>query len=291
MRGRASVIVRTHADGSIAVGQALHAHLAARIARAWGSEPHYVPAPVDELYLALESHEAGMAHSDSDPCLDPLTGLPYDYQALPQPVHVTLWHRVARSLVPQSRYAALLVSRHATWIFAQYEPKPAADYRKEMAAFLLEERALQLSLQRSLGQDPQYEHAVRPEALARTSTLFQTWDRISAHLCRGTRPPTPWTAAPTRSGLSNLALQRTGPECWTLSPWPLRVPELRLRGEGRLLPERFVDQRAFSGAWDDLPWRAWEMTLSPGIPLPDAAEPAMHAPILRVPHAQSASPA
>src|SRR5260370_805060 len=55
------------------------------------------------------------------PTLNPQTGLPYSFLEMPRHVHVQLWSEAARCVLPQGRYAALLVSLHGTGLYERYD--------------------------------------------------------------------------------------------------------------------------------------------------------------------------
>ncbi len=165
-----------------------------------------------------------------------------------------------------------MVSRHGTWIFHRYETDPVdpAD-RAATADFLREARQFQRAVRTSLAADPAYVAAVTPEALARTRETFVAWDRIGVHACYGVPgavPPTyVWDALPTTDGgVASLTLAYVAPDRWTLHPWPLTVPELRLWGEGRLLRGPFPDREAMLAALAAAPWVRWESLITPVSP-------------------------
>ncbi len=136
---------RTHPEGTIVIGQPAHARLVGIVARAWGKPPFVMPPCPEETFLAAEQHELGMLPWEIAPTLNPLTGLPYAYLELTRRDHLTLWHDAGPLMMTQSRYAAVLVSRHGVWIFSQYERQPDdPDERAAVAAYLRRERAFQI---------------------------------------------------------------------------------------------------------------------------------------------------
>ena len=108
----ALVLLRDEGDGVIAIGQASHAWISGQLARVWGNDRFAAPEPREEVCLAAEQHDVGMAEWDLRPSLNPDTGRPRSFMELPVDVHVALWSEAPAKLFSQSRYAALLVSMH-----------------------------------------------------------------------------------------------------------------------------------------------------------------------------------
>lgn len=262
---------RAHPEGTIVIGQAAHARLVGVVARAWGRSPFAMPPCPDETFLAAEQHEVGMLPWEVAPTLNAATGLPHAYVELGRMDHLAMWRDAGALMQTQSRYAALLVSRHGVWIFSQYErPPDDPEERAAVAAYLRRERAFQSRIRASLAADPDYRDAVRLPTLLQSHALFTIWDRIAVHACYGVPVPgwgVPavyrWERVPTTEGVRGLTLAHAAPDRWTLDPWPLTVDELRLSGEGRLLRDRFDDEATMREALRRAPWVRWESVVRP----------------------------
>lgn len=111
-------------DDTLCIGQASHAWVSGQMARAW-AEPLS-----EDVCLAAEQHDVGMAEWDLEPSLNPETGLPHGFTEMPFEVHRDLWLAGPRRLVSQSAYAAALVSMHGSRL---YEMREQTD---EVNAFL-----------------------------------------------------------------------------------------------------------------------------------------------------------
>lgn len=260
---------RLHRQGIVAIAQPAHGRMAGVVGRAWGGGGFAVPPHWDEVCVAADTHEIGMAAWETAPTLNVTTGLPYAYYELPRRDHLALWRDAGPLALAQGRYIALMVSRHGAWIFHDYEAPPADPAeRAAIAQYLRRERAFQRGLRRSLAADPAYAGAVTPAALARTRETFLAWDRIAVHACYGVPgaiPPTYlWDRLPTANcGTAPVTMHFVAHDRWTLDPWPLTVPELRLWGEGRLLTERYSDRETLHAALDAAPWVRWESVVAP----------------------------
>jgi len=105
----------------LCIGQASHAWISGQMARAWAE-----PLP-EEVCLAAEQHDVGMAEWDLEPTLNPETGLPHAFTEMPFEVHRDLWLAAPRTLVSQSAYAAALVSLHGSRLYEMRQRTPAVE--------------------------------------------------------------------------------------------------------------------------------------------------------------------
>ena len=261
---------RAHPEGMVVIAQPAHGRLVGAVARAWGV-PFWVPPCLEETALAAEQHELGMQAWELAPTFNPATGLPHAYLELSRREHLALWHDAGPLMRAQSRYAALLVSRHGVWIFTQYErPPDDPAERAAVAAYLRRERAFQARIRASLVADPEYRDAVRLPTFLQSHYVFTIWDRIAVHACYGVpalRWGVPaiyrWERVPTRDGPVTLTITYAALDRWLLDPWPFMGDELRLRGEGRLLRGPYPDRQTMLGALEEAPWVRWESVIVP----------------------------
>jgi hypothetical protein len=244
------VIVRDDPAGGagawLAIGQPAHAWVSGQAARAWGNAAFAAPEPWEEVCLAAEQHDVGMAAWDLAPALNPRTGRAYAFAEMARPVHVELWSHAAERLLAQSRYAALLVSLHGTTLYERY---PATTHLELVEAYLGRQRVLQAELRASLGADP--------EEVDRNRELVFFWDWLSLALCLDWAP----ADAPPLPGAGPLRLARAGAGALTLDPWPFARPEVRLHTEGRRLPGPFDSESELHAALASAPWTALEWRL------------------------------
>lgn len=242
------MLLRHDGDDVIAIGQPAHAWLSGQLARAWGNEAFGAFEPWEEVCLGAEQHDIGLAAWEQRPTLNPETGLPRSFMELTLDEHLAAWSSAAPLVVPQSRYAALLVSLHGT---ALYERRDLAGLPAEDAdrirAFLAGQRELQDELRASLRAD---------EALVRRNRrLVWTWDSLSLGLLLEWAPYE-LRAVPTAESEVDVAV-RDG----TLDPWPFGAPHVALRCEGRRLSGRFDDEEAMRAALAAAPWVTLDLEL------------------------------
>ncbi|HSK15428.1 MAG TPA: DUF3891 family protein [Gaiellaceae bacterium] len=244
------MLLRREPDGTLAIGQPAHAWVAGQLARAW-AEPF---EPWEEVCLAAEQHDVGWAGWENAPELDPGTGLPYAFSALSPVRRLELWSGAAGLVLPQARYAALLVSLHGTLLVERFPPPGGAEVDEAAAAFLERERAFQERVLASLRADPAYAAYATPEAVAANRELVFLWDGLSLALLHGVTD---------QREVAGLALApRDG--AVAVSPWPFRDGSLTLVCEGRLLAGPFAGKDEMRRALAEAPWRTLAVRLVPG---------------------------
>jgi hypothetical protein len=238
--------------GTIAVGQPAHAWLSGQIARAW-AEPF---APREEVCLAAEQHDIAWTAWERSPERDPETGLPYTFSALPRLRRLELWSGAAALLLPQSRYAALLVSLHGTLLVERFPPAGDDDVRRALADYLERERDFQARVLDSLRGDPRYGPHTTPEAVERNRELIFAWDGLSLAVVHGV------TGEKSAAGHVLTAIDGDSARL-AVSPWPFRDAQVTLVCDGRLLTETYADERELRRGLARAPWVTVETTLEP----------------------------
>jgi hypothetical protein len=256
------MVLREDEGAVVCIGQPAHAWVSGQLARAWGNEDFPAPEPREEVCLAAEQHDVGMADWDASPERNPATGRPQSFLEMPVQRHLALWSQAPLRARSQSRYAALLVSLHGTTLYAMRDldrepPETAAAIRDYLAA----QRDLQDRLRETLTADPAYaEHAAAGPLDANRRFVFAL-DGISLALCLGSYP---WSVrdVPGATGSADLIVTGEGTEA-SVDPWPFAAERLTVRCDGRRLEERFDDQAAMLGALECAPWVTLDLQLAP----------------------------
>jgi uncharacterized protein DUF3891 len=240
------VVLREDDRGIIAIGQASHAWLSGQLARAWGNEEFGPLDPREEVCLAAEQHDVGMAAWDLRPTLNPATGRPHSFIEMPLETHLELWTHGPRRLITQSRYAAMLVSMHGRRLYELRDlEKMAPADADAVRAFIADQNALQESLLRTLDTDR--------ELVGRNSDLIWTWDYMSLALCLDWAPCAA-KSVPTASGPVDIAIERHG-HALTFDPWPFTDPRtVTVRCEGRRLEQRAETEAELDAALATARW-------------------------------------
>src|SRR5207244_3934677 len=180
------MLYRDDPQGRIAITQPAHAWLSGQLARAWGNEHFGEVVPWEEVCLGTEQHDVGHTVWEQAPGLNPQTGLPYSFLEMPRQVHVQLWSSAARLVLPQGRYAALLVSLHGTVLYEHYNAtNDPPEIAEAVQNYLAGARAFQEAMLASLRADPSYAPYAIDEAVARNRRLVQVWDALSLFICYG----------------------------------------------------------------------------------------------------------
>ena len=204
------MLLRPDGDDVLCIGQTSHAWISGQMARAW-ADPF---EPYEEVCLAAEQHDVGMAEWDLAPSLNSKTGLPHSFMEMPFEVHSALWREAPKKLVSASAYAAALVSLHGTRLYELRDATPKVqeylDWQERFRGWL----------------------GFRRSDLESNSTLIWTWDYLSLALLLG------W-----QGQVEGLDVR--GAE---VSPWPFRVPALTVRCEARRLRGRFDSERELHAA-------------------------------------------
>jgi hypothetical protein len=247
------VIHRADPDGTLLIGQPAHAWLSGRMARAWA----WPFQPWEEICLAAEQHDIGMAAWDARPELDPAAGLPYSFGSMPREMHVGLWREAARLLLPQGRYPALLVSLHGTGLYERYVSEE--ERRAEPVRSYLEgEHSFQAAMIAALALDA--------AEVRRNAALVRCWDWLSLFVCTAADGEGSFAGAPAESGEVDLAVRwfEGDPTRIALTPWPFRPGPLALSLEARLLRGSATDQQQLDAAIAAAPLESLSVELRPG---------------------------
>ena len=200
------MLVKPEGEAALLVTQQAHAWVSGQLARAWGNDRIPAPAPREQVCLAAEQHDLGMADYDMQPDLDPETGFPQSFTEMPLDRHLEVWRLAPRRMLVQDRYAALLVSLHGTALYERREPS------EPVLAYIDEQRRFQREIAASLG--------VSGDELARNQRLIWIFDSLSLALLLGWDP------------FEVEGIERRGA---TLDPWPFGTPSLTLRCDARRL--------------------------------------------------------
>lgn len=257
------MLLREDDRGWLAIGQPSHAWISGQLARAWGNERFGAIEPFDEVCLAAEQHDVGWADRDLEPIYNPDTGLPRSFMEMPLDIHLGLFTAGPRSLISQSRYAALLVSMHGWRLYARRDLDKAAPADAEaIQAFLAERRAFHDELLAALRAVDGTAGIAGEELVERNSLLIWSWDYISLALCLDWAPATA-KGCPTGDGRVDLEVKPGAePGSVRLEPWPMAVPSLTVRCEGRRLTERSASEAELHTALQRAPWETLEFRLS-----------------------------
>jgi len=235
----------------LAIGQASHAWISGQLARAWGNQRFPGPDPYEEVCLAAEQHDVGMALWDLEPARDPDTGLPYSFMEMPLPIHLELWSGAPRRLLTQSRLAAVLVSMHG-WRL----------YRRRKLEELLGDQAA--AVRRYLDDQQRFRERlsarIDEQKLELASQLIWTWDFLSLAICLDWSPRTA-RDVPTVEGATDMEITNAGERRVALRPWPFEARSVSVRCEARRLEGHYKSDDALRAALSSASWETVEFGL------------------------------
>ena len=201
------MLLRPDGETTICIGQPAHAFLSGQIAARWSPRPE----PYEEVVLAAAQHDAGMADWDAAPELNPETGLPKSFMEMDLHTHLRLWTHAPHRVLPQSRYAALLVSMHGVALYEMRDLSRMSSADAEaVRAYLEGQRAFQGRVNNGLDTD----------RLRHNQQLLWIWDFLSLGLCLR------WWGR----SVNGITLEED-----TIRPWPFIDEEVRLHVDGRRL--------------------------------------------------------
>ncbi len=260
------MLYREDPHGRIAITQPIHALVSGQLARVWGNAQFGKFAPWEEVCLGAEQHDVGHTAWELAPTLNPQTGLPYSFLEMPRQVHVQLWSSAARLVLPQGRYAALLVSLHGTVLYERYNAaNDPPEIVEAVQNYLAEARVFQAATLASLRADPSYAPYVTDEVVARNRRLVQVWDALSLFICYGRQQSRSVQQVPTATTPTTVTLtpRNDDPATLLIAPWPFSREQVRLVYEGRRLATTFSDETCMREALEQAPSIRLETTLLP----------------------------
>lgn len=249
------MIVQEQGDELILIRQTDHAVLSGFFAREWGNDLFQRPVPFESLRLAASEHDNGWREWELQPQLDPKTRLPYSFMSLPTDAHIQLYQRGIERLVKSDRYAALLVSMHASGLYDRARatiPGFSAKYVKStesdlVSNFLQSLKLQQLRLKVDLRGDLASKEFVQDNLLENNARRLEALDRLSLYFCLN--------SAPHDATIENVPvddhgsevdweLRPSGPQSVSLGPYPFRREPLEVSILIRRVPKRVYTDSA-----------------------------------------------
>ena len=270
------MIVQEQGDELILIRQTDHAVLSGFLAREWGNDLFRRPEPLDSLCLAAAEHDNGWREWELEPQIDPKTRLPYSFMSLPTKEHMDLYQRGIERIVKSDRYAALLVSMHASGLYDRARatiPGYSAKYIKAtendlVSGFLQGLKLQQLRLKVDLRGEPAMKEFVADHLLESNARRLEALDRLSLYFCMSSMPhDATIDAVPVDDHGSEVDwdLRPDGPNTVSLGPYPFRKEPLQVSILTRRVPKRlYNDSLDFQKTLARAPYTALKFTLRAG---------------------------
>jgi hypothetical protein len=242
------MIVQEQGDELILIRQTDHAVLSGFFAREWGNELFRRPEPFESVRLAAAEHDNGWREWELQPQIDPRTRLPYSFMSLPTEEHIALYQKGIERLAKIDRYAAMLVSLHASQLYDRTRatiPGYSAKYVKasetEMVnGFLQALKLQQLRLKVDLRSEPATKDFAQEKLLEINSRRLETLDRLSLYFCMNSPQEATMEAIPVDDQGSevDLELHPQAGNAVSLAPYPFRKAPLTISILARRVPKR-----------------------------------------------------
>ncbi|MBI1354309.1 MAG: DUF3891 family protein [Acidobacteria bacterium] len=233
------------------IAQPDHAALSGALAAHWGNASFARPeawGPCREpeqlrrqTLFGIAEHDNGWWEWEADPRIDPRDGLPLHFLEAHGDDHFIRWQRGVARFAEQRPWAALLIGRHAYWLYAaQVDPHSDPAFRfplltaavppkeadsaegRAIVRFLEGLRAAEERCLEKLREEPFGREALEPAILRSSVRLLQIVDALSLLLCARTPEPRRMLGAP-RAGWDDrvdLELRPLGDDRYALDPYP-----------------------------------------------------------------------
>lgn len=258
------MIVRERAGKVEAISQHAHSWLSAHFGRYWAWANPLGPAGsalVEEFLLGVAEHDLGYLAWEELPPLDPATGLPYNFLAMPPGQHLANWRRGITQVAGTSPLASLMISRHACLIYEEHHDHTHCTEEEQgwIDAFLVEQKEQQRAWTEWLAQDPAYAVLRQEEVQVQMSHLLRVLDLVSLYVAMDLAGPeaTPPVPNCTEGEGTGLVYQRLEANRYSLSPWPFTEERLACQLPLRVLARRYNEQRSFEEAWQRTKPSTW----------------------------------
>ncbi len=246
-------MIRRRDNPTIIITQTAHGWLAGQLAAHWGNNHFHLPIDPHELMLTASNHDQGWRQWEQHPKLN-VHHRPTDFLEMPVDEHLAIWRRSIACVESQTRYGALLVSRHARFLNgrrAATRRDTHSDWRK-LTAFCGEQREWETARLNDLRQTAFFAPFCEPACYDVAFRLLQIFDWLSLLLCMDTVTESVIADVPAQSPVErvSITLKPLADGALTISPWTFTEPEFSVAVQSRQLPaETFADDGDLQAAW------------------------------------------
>ncbi len=246
-------MIRRRDNPTVIITQTAHGWLAGQLAAHWGNNRFRLPIDPHEMMLTAANHDQGWRQWEQHPKLN-AQHRPADFLEMPVDEHLAIWRRSIACVESQTRYGALLVSRHARFlnerrVAANRDTHP--DWEK-LTAFCAEQRKWEAAQLTELRQTATVAPFCEPARYDAAFRLLQIFDWLSLLLCMDTVTESVVTDVPAQlpDERVTITLKPLVDGVLTVSPWTFAEPEFSVTVETRQLPAAtFAADRDLQAAW------------------------------------------
>jgi uncharacterized protein DUF3891 len=203
-----------------------HARHCAELARAWREGPAGPASVSPSLEYAAGYHDLGWTEADKLPEIDG-EGRPRNFTQADEARHTDFYSRAVRTIAETDRYAAYLVSLHASGLYSRrygwagLKPVDWTAIGPHGRGLLKGEREFRTDLGKQIA--PQ---EVEFEAAWRNYMLLETFDYLSLLTCYGFDSDGCGPVPTVEGQWEHIAVRRLGPWAVELRPFPFAGSEL-----------------------------------------------------------------
>jgi hypothetical protein len=236
------MVRRDYEGGLLLIPQTAHAWVSGQLALRWGNDRFARPEPWEELVLVAAEHDNGWAEWELAPRIDS-DGRPVGFTEMDLEEHFAIWQRSAERMQPTSFYGALLISKHATYLYESRlmnnKRGDTPEMQQRIRGFVDDQRAFQERMRHTLAGHPRYGPALEEEPLADAFRLLQIWDLLSLLLLMGPLPTYTMEDVPLTPGeRTKIQLSPRDRRTLTLEPYPFAEVPFTVRADGRWMAQR-----------------------------------------------------
>jgi hypothetical protein len=264
------MLIQKDGEDLVIVRQTDHMAQAARIAERWGNDRFPAPEHREETIRAAALHDSGWRIWEDQPTLVPETRRPRNLGEIETAVHADFYRAGVDAAATIDPYTGLLVSLHASVLYAGVEgwdlstltPPARSDLSEIQRAFIDGQTAMQQRLRTSLASSPRYGAAVVPARLWPAYLRLRAWDRLSLYFLYFGMGENALDHSPSSDGEETVALRQVGPRQATADPWPFDRETVSFPVVvTRLRDRRYANGDEFLQALVTAPQEVWDFTM------------------------------
>jgi len=230
-------------DAWLLIPQAEHARLSGEVAANWDVPGFGEIEPRDALLYAVGHHDDGWPEWEHSPGVD-TQGRPVNFDEMPPAEAIDIWRRSIARCADFDATAGYIVAGHFSALLQRFNSWKwgLPDVRTVAETFLADCRQ---EMDRWLANWPSRPAAAQASADHAVAVL-QLFDALSLWLCCQGRTESAKFLFP---GAGRFELMPDGDGEFLISPWPLRIPELRLSVPAhRVAARSYVDREDLCSA-------------------------------------------
>jgi hypothetical protein len=245
------MLVRALPNGQLfCVNQTSHALMAAEFCRQWGNRDFAKPQLYEVVMAAIAQHDNGWYEWEMTPEVD-AGGAPLAF--IPGPPYATkleIWQRGIRRAAGQHPYMGLMISRHATLLYAGDLIRLGEEEVRATQRFMVQQEQWTNEVRQLLANHAELARAASETGLMAHTRLLQFGDSSSLQVAMPWGPERTFPNCPVdfEGSYTNITLTWAGQEI-SFDPWPFGVPAFTVSVHGRLLNQRtFPSHAAYQAA-------------------------------------------